>query len=160
MDELFQQAKDFLVQKLAEVEKPSVHVDDTDVHGFDRGGVLLKHTIKVSNPYSHDIPLFEIMFEILSQGTNVVSGTIPNPPALTANGETDFDIPTRIPFSSLKTLHADIKEDWDIDYTLRGALKLDLPFIGQVMIPFEKDGTFKLPTMSDILSILASRGEE
>ncbi|OVA16944.1 Late embryogenesis abundant protein [Macleaya cordata] len=149
MAELFDKAKNYVAEKVANMKKPEAELTDVDFKNFSRDSVTLHAKVSVTNPYSHSIPICEISYTLKSNERAIASGTIPDPGSLKGNEVTLLDVPVKVPYNILISLARDIGRDWDIDYELVLGLTIDLPLIGNITIPLSQKGEIKLPTISD-----------
>ncbi|KAE8699781.1 Late embryoproteinsis abundant protein Lea14-A [Hibiscus syriacus] len=150
MSQLVDKAKNFVVEKMANIKKPEADVTDVDLKQVSRENIEYLAKVSVNNPYSHSIPICEISYTLRSAGRDIASGTIPDPGSLKADDTTMLDVGMKVPYNILVSLAKDIGGDWDIDYELAVGLTIDLPIIGNYTIPLYKKGEIKLPTLSDI----------
>ncbi|GMI73629.1 LIGHT STRESS-REGULATED 3, Arabidopsis thaliana Late Embryogenesis abundant 14 [Hibiscus trionum] len=150
MSELLDKAKDFVADKVANMEKPEASITDVDLGSVGRDGIQYDAKVSVTNPYSVSIPIGEISYTLKSAGRVIASGTIPDPGSLKANDSTMLDVAVKVPHSILVSLVRDIGADWDIDYELELGLTMDLPLFGNFTIPLSQKGEIKLPTLKDL----------
>ena len=68
MDELIDMAKDFIAENVLHMEKPEADLTDVEVKHIDRSALSLESNVAISNPYSHDLPIFELSSQIKSGG--------------------------------------------------------------------------------------------
>ncbi|KAA8516105.1 hypothetical protein F0562_019284 [Nyssa sinensis] len=152
MASLIEKAKNFVVEKVANMEKPEASLDDLDLKDLSRDGITYSAKVSVKNPYSASIPICQISFNFKSAGRVIASGTVPDPGSLMGNETTNLEVLMKVPHNVLITLVKDIGADWDIDYELDVGLTIDLPLIGDFTIPLAKKGQIKLPTLSDLFT--------
>ncbi|OAY80542.1 Late embryogenesis abundant protein Lea14-A [Ananas comosus] len=150
MAQLVNKAKDFVADKVANVQKPEADLTDLSVKHLSRDSASFSGQLNVYNPYSHGIPICEISYSFRSAGREIVSGTMPDPGSLKGKETTRMEIPLKVPYDFLISIMKDARRDWDIDYELRVGLTVDLPIIGNFTIPVSKKGELKLPTLSDV----------
>ncbi|KAF3432532.1 hypothetical protein FNV43_RR27272 [Rhamnella rubrinervis] len=150
MSQLFDKAKNFVAEKVANIEKPEASVTDFDFKRVSRKEAEYLAKVSVSNPYSHSVPICEISYTLRSAGRVIASGTIPDPGSLKGNDTTHLEVLVQVPHSVLVSLARDVGADWDIDYELGLGLTIDLPIVGNFTIPLSTKGQIKLPTLSDI----------
>ncbi|KAL4562660.1 hypothetical protein LXL04_026688 [Taraxacum kok-saghyz] len=129
MASLMDKAKQFVSNAVASMEKPEACVTDVDLKGVNLGSVTYLAKVKVTNPYSVSIPIGEIRYILKSFGSEIASGTIPDPGSLKGDEDTMLNIDMKVPHNILVTLVKDIAKDWDIDYELKIILVVDLPLI-------------------------------
>ncbi|CAH1447866.1 unnamed protein product [Lactuca virosa] len=152
MASLLDKAKQFVSDAVASMEKPEASVTDVDLKEVSLGSVTYLAKVKVLNPYSVSIPIGEIRYVLKSSGSEIASGTVPDPGSLKGDGETMLNVDIKVPHSVLVSLVKDIGRDWDIDYDLKVTLVVDLPLIGNISIPITSTGEVKLPTLSDFFT--------
>jgi hypothetical protein len=68
MDELIGMATDFITEKVLHMKKPEADLTDVQVKHLDRNALQLESNVAISNPYSHDLPIFELTYQIKSGG--------------------------------------------------------------------------------------------
>ncbi|KAL8227880.1 hypothetical protein R6Q57_015464 [Mikania cordata] len=147
---LIDKAKEFMAEKVADMEKPTATVKNVDLKDVSRDCITYKADVNVSNPYRTPIPICEISYTFKSAGRVIAEGTIPDPGSLKANDDTMLDVGVKVPHSVLVSLGKDIGADWDIDYELNIILTVDLPIFGNFSIPVNSKGEIKLPTLSSL----------
>ncbi|KAG0492081.1 hypothetical protein HPP92_005178 [Vanilla planifolia] len=152
MSNLLNKAKEFVAEKIANVEKPEATVSHVSVKRLGRNSAHFHSEVAIDNPYSHRIPICDLTYTLKSAGRVVASGTMPDPGWIEAGGVTKLEVPFKVPYDFLMSLLRDIGRDWDIDYELEIGLTIDLPIIGNFTIPLTTAGELKLPTISDFFS--------
>lgn len=150
MASLMDKAKQFVVDKIVHIEKPSADVTDIDMKNLTTDSVTLESAIDITNPYDHDLPIGEISFRLRSADKLIASGTIKDPGSVKANDKTGMIVPVTVPYNFLISIMKDLGRDWDIDYEWDIGLTMHIPVVGKFTLPLNKKGTMKLPTLSDI----------
>ncbi|CAN4111527.1 unnamed protein product [Withania somnifera] len=148
--DLIDKAKNFVSEKVANMEKPEATITDVDLKSIGFQSVSFHAKVAVKNPYAVPIPIMEIDYVLKSASRTIASGRIPDPGNIKANDSTMLDVPVKVPHSVLVSLVRDIGGDWDVDYTLELGLIIDLPVIGNITLPLSYSGEYKLPTLSDL----------
>jgi len=143
-------AKNFVAEKLVNVQKPEASIDNVDFKRLSSDSAEYLAKMSVKNPYGHTVPICEISYTLKSAGRVIASGKMPDPGSLRASETTMLELPVKVPHSVLVSLAKDIGADCDIDYELEVGLTVDLPIIGNFTIPLSTKGEIKLPTVSDI----------
>ena len=65
---LIDKAKEFVAEKVANMEKPEACVKNVDLKDFSRECITYKADVNVSNPYGTSIPICEISYTFKSAG--------------------------------------------------------------------------------------------
>ncbi|KAI9180097.1 hypothetical protein LWI28_001144 [Acer negundo] len=149
MSHLVDKAKNYVVEKVANMKKPEANLTDVDLKNVSREGIECLAKVTVDNPYVHPIPICEISYILKSATRVIATGKIPDPGSLKANGQTVLDVAVKVPHSVLVSLVRDIAVDWDIDYELEVSLVIDIPLFGNFTIPLSNKGEIKLPSIKD-----------
>lgn len=68
MSHLVQSAKNFVADKIANVEKPEASVIDVDFKSLSRDSAEYLGKVSVKNPHNHDLPICEISYTLKSAG--------------------------------------------------------------------------------------------
>ncbi|KAK9051418.1 hypothetical protein SSX86_028045 [Deinandra increscens subsp. villosa] len=143
-------AKEFVAEKVANIEKPEATVTNVDLKDVSTDCITYKADVNVTNPYSTSIPICQISYTFKSNNRVIAEGTVPDPGSLKADADTMLDVGVKVPHSILASLVKDIGADWDIDYELNIILTVDLPIFGNFDIPVNSKGEIKLPTLSNL----------
>ncbi|KAF5761483.1 putative Late embryogenesis abundant protein, LEA_2 subgroup [Helianthus annuus] len=141
---LMDMAKEFVAEKVANMEKPEATVKNVDLKGVSTECITYKADVNVSNPYSTSIPICQISYTFKSADRVIAEGTIPDPGSLKAEADTMLDVGVKVPHSVLASLVKDIGADWDIDYELNIILTVDLPIFGNFNIPVNSKGEVRV----------------
>lgn len=167
-------AKEFMTEKIGNIEKPEASILDVDLKDVGRDGVSYLARICIVNPYGVTIPVGEITyilksadrfqscpfsylflkkisrwFELNLEFRVISSGKIPDPGSLEGNDKTTLEVRMKVPHSVCVSLVKDIGADWDIDYSLEIGIIVDLPVVGNFTIPLTQKGEMKLPSLKD-----------
>lgn len=143
-------AKLFVAEKIVGVEKPSADVTDVSVKNVSRDGITLEADVDILNPYSHDLPIGEISYCLRSGEKIIASGTILDPGSIMSKEKTLFNIPIKVPYDFMFSIMKDLGKDGDLDYRWEVGLTMHIPIVGKFTLPLSKDGTLKMPSISDM----------
>ncbi|KAL2478730.1 putative desiccation-related protein LEA14 [Forsythia ovata] len=144
--------KNFVAEKVGNVEKPEAEITNMDVKDVGKEGMTYLAKVSITNPYSVTIPIGEIHYSLKAANRVIASGKLPDPGSLKGNDKTMVEVEMKVPHSVLMSLIKDVSADWDIDYLLEMGLVVDLPLVGNVTIPLSQKGEMKLPSFSNIFN--------
>ncbi|MCD7455590.1 hypothetical protein HAX54_028755 [Datura stramonium] len=99
--DLIDKAKNFVSEKVANMEKTEATITDVDLKKIGFDGVSFHAKVSVKNPYSVPIPIMEIDYVLKSASRVIASGRIPDPGSIKANDSTMLDVPVKVPHSVL-----------------------------------------------------------
>ncbi|CAI9768875.1 unnamed protein product [Fraxinus pennsylvanica] len=102
--DLVDKAKNFVAEKVANMEKPEATITDVDLKDVGMSGITYLAKVSVSNPYIVPIPIGEIKYSLKSVDRVIASGNIPDPGSLKGDDSTMLDVEIKVPHSVLGTL--------------------------------------------------------
>lgn len=106
--------------------------------------------VLIKNPNPIPIPLIDINYLIESDGRKLVSGLIPDAGTIKAHGEETVKIPVHLIYDDIKSTYDDIKPGSIIPYKVKVDLIVDVPVIGRLTLPLEKNGEIPIPYKPDV----------
>lgn len=106
--------------------------------------------VLISNPNPVPIPLVDINYLIESDGRKLISGVIPDAGTIHAHGSETIKIPITLKYQDIKDTYDDIKPGEVIPYRVRVELIADVPVLGQLTLPLEKQGEIPIPYKPDV----------
>ncbi|CAD6335020.1 unnamed protein product [Miscanthus lutarioriparius] len=122
-----------------------IHIPHISLHRAD-----LVVDVLIKNPNPVPIPLVDIDYLIDSDGRKLVSGLIPDAGTIHAHGQETVKIPVSLVFDDIKSTYKDIQPGSIIPYLVRVVLLVDVPIIGRIKIPIQKDGEIPVPYKPDV----------
>ncbi|KAG8080849.1 hypothetical protein GUJ93_ZPchr0007g6095 [Zizania palustris] len=130
--------------------KPTADVTGIHIPHISLEKVELLVDVLIANPNPVPIPLVDIEYSIESEGRKLISGTIPDAGTIHAHGSETIKIPVLLIYDDIKATYGDIKPGSIIPYLVRVALHVDIPVIGRISIPLEKNGEIPVPYRPDV----------
>ncbi|KAL2461524.1 putative desiccation-related protein LEA14 [Abeliophyllum distichum] len=152
MADMLGKVKNYVAEKVGNVEKPEAEITDMDVKDVGKQGITYLAKVSITNPYSVTIPIGEIHYTLKTANRVIASGKLPDPGSLKGNDKTMVEVEMKVPHDVLMSLIKDLSADWDIDYLLEMGLVVDLPLVGNFTIPLSQKGEMKLPTFGDLFN--------
>ncbi|XP_022896449.1 desiccation-related protein PCC27-45-like [Olea europaea var. sylvestris] len=150
MQDLMGKAKNFVAEKVADMEKPEADITDVDLKDVGKEGITYMANVSIKNPYSASIPICEIHYSLKSANRVIASGNIPDPRSLKGNDTTVVDVEIKVPHSVLVSLIKDIGADWISTIFWKMGLVIDLPLVDNITIPLSKKGEMRLPCFANL----------
>jgi LEA14-like dessication related protein len=128
---------------------------DADIAGFNipvlntkRAEIIID--VLITNPNPIPIPLVDMIYEISSDGRMLCSGTIPDAGTVHAHGKETVKIPLTLIYKDIVDTFDDIEPGQILPYLAKVTLLVDVPVIGRVTIPLEKEGEIPIPHKPDV----------
>lgn len=106
--------------------------------------------VLITNPNPVPIPLVDIEYLIETNGEKLVSGLIKDAGTIHAHGSELINIPVKIDFKEITETFDELNPGQIVKYKLRVTLIIDIPVIGRISIPLEKDGEIPIPQKPDV----------
>lgn len=106
--------------------------------------------VLISNPNPVPIPLVDINYLIESDGRKLISGVIPDAGTIHAHGSETIKIPITLIYQDIKDTYDDIQPGEVIPYKVRVELIADVPVLGRLTLPLEKEGEIPIPYKPDV----------
>lgn len=128
---------------------------DADIAGFDVPVINTKRAeividVLITNPNPIPIPLVDMIYEISSDGRKLCSGTIPDAGTVHAHGKETVKIPLTLIYKDIVDTFDDIEPGQVLPYLCKVTLLIDVPVIGRITIPLEKEGEIPIPHVPDV----------
>lgn len=148
--------KDFIQnigEKIEEVigfGKPTADVTGIHIPSINLKRAEIVVDVLISNPNPVPIPLVDIDYLVESNGRKLVSGLIPDAGTIHAHGSETLKIPITIIYDDIKDTYDDIKPGSIIPYKIKVGLIADVPVIGKLTLPLEKEGEIPVPYKPDV----------
>ena len=139
------------LQQLANIQQPTVDVQNVRFTGMSFDALDLAFDLKITNPnpISASLAGFEYDFQIAD--ASFLKGNQDKQLTLQANGESILEIPLTLNFKDLYNTFQALKNQDSSAYKLVCGLSFNLPVLGPTRIPVSKSGSLpnlKLPDVS------------
>ncbi|KAL6897344.1 hypothetical protein ACP4OV_007040 [Aristida adscensionis] len=129
--------------------KPTADVTGIHIPHISLEKVELIVDVLITNPNPVAIPLVDIEYLIKSDDRKLISGTIPDAGTIAAHGSETVKVPVTLIYEDIKNTHKEIKPGSIIPYKVRVVLHIDVPVIGRISLPLEKNGEIPVPYKPD-----------
>ncbi len=139
------------LKKLANVQKPTLSMDDFRVTGISLQDVELTFDLMVTNPNPVSLSLASYNYDLQIEESSFVKGNQALATKIEANGSNIISIPVTFTFKELYNTFKSINGNKEGDYKFLANVGVDVPVLGLLDIPIQKEGSFpivKAPTIS------------
>ncbi|ERN10119.1 desiccation-related protein At2g46140 [Amborella trichopoda] len=130
--------------------KPTADVSAIHIPSINMERADLIVDLLVTNPNPIPIPLVDINYVIESNGRKLLSGLIPDTGTIHAHGSEIVKVPLTLIYHDIKKTYGDIKPGSVIPYKIKVELMIDVPVMGRITLPMEKNGEIPIPYKPDI----------
>lgn len=130
--------------------KPTADVSGIHIPSINLKKLEIVVDVLITNPNPVPIPLVDIDYLVESNGRKLVSGLIPDAGTIRAHGSETVKIPITIIYDDIKDTYDDIKPGSIIPYKIKVGLIADVPVLGKLTLPLEKEGEIPVPYKPDV----------
>ncbi|GLJ14678.1 hypothetical protein SUGI_0237870 [Cryptomeria japonica] len=130
--------------------KPTADVSGIRILSIDLKKAEIGVDVLITNPNPIPIPLLDINYLVESGGRKLISGLIPGAGTISVHGSETMNIPITLIYDDIKDTFDDIKPGSIIPYRIEIGLNVDVPVIGKINLPLEKEGEIPVPYKPDV----------
>lgn len=139
------------LKDLANIQKPSVTIDDFRVTNLSLKDIELTFDLAVNNPNPVALTLASYDYDLQIEENSFVKGKQSLSSRIEASGSNTISVPVTFTFEELYQTFKSIKDKDDTAYQFFANIGVNVPVLGLIEVPVEKKGTFpvvKAPTLS------------
>ena len=139
------------LQQLANIQQPTVDVQNVRFTGMSFDSLDLAFDLKITNPNPISASLAGFDYDFQIADASFLKGNQDKQLTLQANGESILEIPLTLNFKDLYNTFQALKNQDSSAYKLVCGLSFNLPVLGPTRIPVSKSGSLpnlKLPDVS------------
>lgn len=140
-----------MLKDLANIQKPSVSVENIRVAGLSFDGLELLFDIGIENPNSLAVTMAGFNYEFYLNNQLFLNGVQDSTQSILARSKSQLEIPIALDFQKIYATYQSLKDKDSSVYKMQLGLTFDLPVIGKTTIPLSKEGgipLLKLPKIS------------
>ena len=126
-------------------DPPSVAVVDGRVESLTFEGVDLAFDVEVGNPNAVGIDVTGFDYHIEIGGERVVVGSSDETQPVAGGSTSRWTVPASLRFASLLSSVASLAGEDEATFLFECAVRLDVPFLGEVSVPVTRLGALPLP---------------
>ena len=141
---------DMLQILLERSTKPSARLTGIHLKSLSLDAAQLALEVEVKNPYSVALPLVDIDYALSSEGQPFLSGQTQLGQAIPAGQTKAFTLPTTVRFLELLDVVKDVEPGTVVPYQANVGVSVDVPQLGLVRVPLQKDGQIPVPTVPSV----------
>ena len=135
---------------LSGLDKPGVTVAGVRFTDISLEHLDLNVDLEITNPYSVDLPVAALDYDLGSSGQSFLSGRSDNAASIPANGKATYPFAVRLPFAGLLNVLTEVKPGSAVPYEMALGVHLDAPVVGAMRVPVEHAGELPVPAMPDV----------
>lgn len=132
------------------LEPPTVTATAARVVSLDFDGVDLELDVEVENPNAVGIDILGYEYHVEIAGKRVVTGDADARRAVDGGGATTWTVPASLRFASLLASVASLATEDETTFAFECAVRIDMPFVGEVTVPVTRIGALPLPKLPSI----------
>ncbi len=124
---------------------PVVSVTGARVEGLSFTGAELMFDVRVENPNPVGLDILGYDYSVDISGHRVATGTSADRRPVDAEDAVAWAVPVSVQFASLLSSVASLATEGETTFSFECAVRLDLPFVGEVSVPVSRIGALPLP---------------
>ncbi|MEQ9310291.1 MAG: LEA type 2 family protein [Balneolaceae bacterium] len=139
------------LKKITDVKKPTISVDDFRITEISLRDIELTFDLELINPNPIALSLASYDYDLQIEQNSFVKGNQSLTTKIEANGSIIISIPVKFTFDELYNTISNISSKKEGGYAFVGNIGVNVPVLGLVEVPIEKEGVFpivKAPSFS------------
>ncbi len=138
------------------LEKPSAQLLNIKFADASASTADLVLDVEVYNPYPVAIPLTNLVYNITSGQSSLLSGATPLQTNIAAKGKTTVSLPVKVNYLDMFKTAKGIRPGSTISYKADATLTTAPPMLGKFDIPLKKEGQVAIPevTAAGVINLL------
>jgi LEA14-like dessication related protein len=132
------------------LDRPSVSIRDVRLQDLSLSDVTLAIELAIENPYSVDLPLLGVDYDLTSRGTRFLAGRSEGGVTVPAEGTGRYPFTAKIPFEGLLRVLTGIRPGTSFPYEAELGLFVDAPVVGELRLPISHSGEMPVPDVPDV----------
>jgi LEA14-like dessication related protein len=131
-------------------QKPSAKMAGLGFQDAGTETATLLFDIEIDNPYSADLPLANLDYNLSTSNKPFLSGDADLQTTIPKNSRKTVSLPVKINYMDMLKALQNVKPGAEIPYKADIGLSVDTPVTGSMRLPLKKEGKLTLPTLSDV----------
>jgi LEA14-like dessication related protein len=127
------------------VKPPAITVTSARVEGMSFTGAELMFDVQVDNPNPVGLDILGYDYHVEISGHRIASGTSEDRRPVDGEDSVTWSVPVSVGFASLLSSVASLATEDETTFSFECAVRLDLPFVGEVSVPVSRIGALPLP---------------
>ncbi|MBO6524623.1 MAG: LEA type 2 family protein [Balneolaceae bacterium] len=139
------------LKELADAQKPTISVDDFRISGLSLQDIELTFDLQIDNPNPVAVTLSSYDYDLQIENSSFVKGSQPLNTTIPSKGRNNVSVPVIFTFKELYNTFTSINSKNEGAYAFIANVQINVPVLGLIEVPIEKNGTFpvvKAPTIS------------
>lgn len=137
------------LQDVLNLQRPTARLKGLSFKDVSLKSATLLFDVEVENPYTVDLPLANLDYQLTSKTNPFLAGNADLQSTIPAHGKEIVGLPVKVNYLELLKALKDVKPGSTIPYNADMGLSVNAPSLGKIRVPFKKEGTLDVPTISD-----------
>ena len=130
--------------------KPSARILGAGVRNLSLRSLDLVFDVEVSNPYSVNLPLADLVYTVRSGTQQLVAGSIKPSGSVPAKSSGVMQLPARLDLGAVLETLSGVRPGAVVPYTAEINVIVDAPLLGQMALPLKRKGEIRVPAVPEI----------
>lgn len=117
---------------------------------LDRAALELVFDVEIANPYSTEMPLTSMTYNLSSKTTKLVTGSAKPNTTIAVGAREKVALPVRVHYGKILRTLKDVEPGSQIPYSVELVLSVDTGQAGELEVPLRRNGKVTLPLISGV----------
>jgi len=130
--------------------RPSAKLVGIHFGELDRAALELVFDVEIANPYSTEMPLTNMTYNLSSKTTKLVTGSAKPNTAIAVGAKEKVALPVRVHYGEILRTLKNVEPGSQIPYSAELVLSVDAGQAGELEVPLRRNGIVTLPLISGV----------
>lgn len=145
------------LQKALNLEKPRANLRGVQFDKITLEAATLLFDVEIENPYSVDLPLLDMDYDITSRGEKFLAGQADIQSTIPANQTRTISLPATIRFADFAQAIKGIRPGSTVPYRADVGVAVNAPVLGRIRLPLNREGELAVPTLTELSNFLSDK---
>jgi LEA14-like dessication related protein len=131
-------------------QKPTAEVTGVRLADLSLTDITLIFDVTVKNPYTVALPVVNLDYKVASQAQPFLQGSTALQSSIPAGGSQVFPLSAKVVFLEVLKVLQSVRPGAMVPYQAELGISLDVPQLGRLRLPLQKDGQIPIPTIPDV----------
>ncbi len=137
------------IQDIA-LDRPEIEYQGFQFDQISMEGITLLFDFEIDNPNNREIKAQGYNYELLLEGSSLVSGERDEELSIQGRDKSMFQVPVTFTYSELRDGFGSLLGEKEIDFEIKSDVNLDLGSFGSRNVPVSHQGNLPVPQMPDV----------
>lgn len=133
------------LNELVSVQKTTLSISDYRISALTLEDIAFTFDVEVNNPNPWSVSVSEYSYDFQISEQSLVTGSQTTALNINASQASIIQVPVQFSFRDVYATISDVREQEETSYSMNTRVTIDVPILGVIDLPLEKEGTFPIP---------------